>query len=110
MEEEFRTYVKELVREALREELVAYFKERDEKNRPPRYYTISQVCEMMGIKRSTYFTRAQRGDFKIIKNGHATLIDAKDFDKKFERGYLRKNCRVKRYWQHIVDDEEDWDI
>ena len=82
--------VKESVAEALKEEVPKYLKKPEK-----RYYTINQVCELMGIRRSTYFTRAQRGDFVIRKEGHATLIDADDLDEKMATKRLFKHVRYR---------------
>ena len=60
-----------------------------------RYYTIKQVCELMGIKRSTYFTRAQNGDFIIVKDGRTTKIDADDLDAKLESKTVCKHVRTR---------------
>ena len=44
--------VKKSVAEALAREVPKYLSKKEK-----RYYTIKQVCELMGIKCSTYFTR-----------------------------------------------------
>lgn len=83
--------VKESVAEALAVEVPKYLKQPEK-----RYYTIEEVCKLLDIKRSTYFNRAKRGDFVIEKRGHATLIDAEDFDDKVEKKILCKYVRTRK--------------
>lgn len=83
--------VEETVKTTLAAELPKYLKKPTK-----RYYTIGQVCELMNIKRSTYFTRAQRGDFIIKKEGRITLIDAEDLDEKMDTKVLCKHARTRR--------------
>ncbi len=82
--------VKKSVAEALAEEVPKYLPKKEK-----RYYTIKQVCELMGIKRSTYFTRAQNGDFIIVKDGRTTKIDADDLDAKLESKTVAKHVRTR---------------
>ena len=83
--------VKESVAEALKEEVPKYLKKPEK-----RYYTIRQVCDLMDIKRSTYFTRAQHGDFIIVKEGRSVKIDADDLDAKLESKRLCKHAKSRR--------------
>ena len=61
-----------------------------------RYYSIDEACEKIGIKRSAFHGRANKGQFIIIKDGQSTLIDANDLDEKIMTGKVGKYIHSKR--------------
>lgn len=61
-----------------------------------RYYSIDEACEKIGIKRSAFHGRANKGQFIIIKDGQSTLIDADDLDEKIRTGKVGKYIHSKR--------------
>ena len=39
-----------------------------------RYYSIDEVCEKLGIRKSAFHDKANKGQFIIVKDGQSTLV------------------------------------
>ena len=45
-----------------------------------RYYSIDEVCEKLGIRKSAFHDKANKGQFIIVKDSQSTLVDADDLE------------------------------
>ena len=54
------------------------------------------VCEKLGIRKSAFHDKANKGQFIIVKDGQSTLVDADDLDEKIRTGKVGKYVHFRR--------------